>query len=63
MAKKVSSNEQEQHIVRNKNVWEDEIHNNKNKADFIIVNDQLNESNINKAESSKSFFRMNSTNR
>ena len=37
MATKISFNEQEQHIVRNKNAWEDEILiNNKNKADFTI---------------------------
>ena len=62
MAENVSFNEQEQHILVNNNVWEDgTLINNKNKVDFTIGNKQLNDNNISKPGTSKSFFRMGST--
>ena len=62
MAENVSFNEQEQHILINNDVREDRtLINNKNEVDFTIGNKQLNDSNINKVGTSKSFFRMDST--
>ena len=62
MARNVSFNEQEQHILTNKNVRKDRtLINNKNKVDLTIGNNQLNDNNINKVGTSKSFFRMDST--
>ena len=58
----VSFNKQEQHILTNNNVGEDgTLINNKSKVDFTIGINQLNDNNINKVETSKSFFIMDST--
>ena len=62
MAENVSFTEQEYHILINNNLQEDgTLINDKIKVDFAIGNNQLNNSNINKVGTSKSFFRMNST--
>ena len=59
MAKNVSFNEQEHHILMNNNqptnnVPEDgTLINHKNKVDFTIGNNQLNDGNINKVGTSK----------
>ena len=50
------------HILINNNVREDgTLINDKNKVDFTIGNNQLNDNNISKVGTSKSFFRMDST--
>ena len=61
MAENVSCNEQKYHILINNNVREDgTLINDKNKVDFTISNNQINDNN-NKVGMSKSFFRMDST--
>ena len=61
MAENVSFNEQEQHILINNNFWEDGfLINNKNKVDFTIGKNQLQDSNMNEVGTFKSFFRVDS---
>ena len=62
MAENVPFNEQEHHILINNIVPEDgTLLNDKNKVDFTIGYNQLNNNNINKVRTSKSFFRKDST--
>ena len=62
MAENVSFNEQEHRILINNNVREDgNLVNDKNKVNFTIGNNQLNDSNINNFDKPKYFFRMDST--
>ena len=61
-AENVSFDEQKHRILINNNVQEyGTLINNKNKVDFTISNNQLNDNNINNVGMSKSFFRMDST--
>ena len=61
MTENVSFTEQEHHILINNNLQEDgTLINDKNKVDFAIGNNHLN-NNINKVGTSKPVFRMNST--
>ena len=61
MAENVSFNEQKHPILINNNALEDgTLMNDKNKVDFTIGNNQLNDNNSN-VGTSKSFFRMDST--
>ena len=62
MAKNISFNEQEHRILINNNVREDgNLINDKNKVDFTIGNNQLNDNNIINFDKPKYFFRMDST--
>ena len=62
MTKNVSFNEQKHCTQINDKVREDRtLINDKNKVDFTIGNNQLNDNNINNVGTSKSFFRMDST--
>ena len=62
MTENVSFDEQKHRILINSNVREDGtfIHD-KNKVDFTISNNQINDNNINNVGTSKSFFRTDST--
>ena len=62
MTENVSFDEQKHHILINSNVREDGtfIHD-KNKVDFTISNNQINDNNINNVGTSKSFLRTDST--
>ena len=62
IAENVSFDEQKHRILINNNVGEYEtLINDKNKVDFTISNNQLNDNNINNVGTSKSLFRMDST--
>ena len=62
MTKNVSFNEQKHCTQINDKVREDRtLINDKNKVDFTIGNNQLNDNNINNVGTSKSFFRMDLT--
>ena len=62
MAANVSFDEPKHRILINNNVREDgTLIEDKNKVDFTIGNNQLNDNNINNTGTSKSFFRMDPT--
>ena len=64
MAENVSFDELKHRILINNNVREDgSLIHDKNKVDFSIPNNQLNDNNINNVGTSKSFFRMDPTNK
>ena len=62
MAENNSLVEQKHRIMINSNVREDgNFINDKNRVDFTISNNQLNDNNINNIGTSRSFFRMDSS--